>query len=157
MKHLFTLALVLTLALSLWSPGLQKSWAADTDTTILLASANTTDGKAPSVKGSVSKGKYYFKKSCKSCHGPKSEAGEVTPLSKTMKQWERYMDKGVHRKIVDGDAKIKEPLLEVAIDDKITAITDESERAKQLEEKLIHIRTFLIHHAADSDQPETCG
>jgi len=25
------------------------------------------------------------------------------------------------------------------------------------EEQLIHIKTFLINHAADSDQPETCG
>ena len=67
------------------------------------------DGEKTAVKGSVSKGKYYFKKTCKSCHTPKAEGGEVTPMSKTIKQWERYFKKGVHRKIGEGDEKIKEP------------------------------------------------
>ena len=83
-------------------------------------------------KGSDKKGKYWFKKSCKGCHGKKGDGGEVTPISKTIKQWERYFKKGIHQE--------EEPL-EGTFD----------------AEQLIHIRHFLINHAADSDQPETCG
>lgn len=95
------------------------------------------------IEGSDSKGKYYHTKSCKSCHGPKGEGGEITPISKTTKQWERYFKKGVHltREGKDGK-KIKEMLPKVKDIDEV---------------RLIHIRTFLINHAADSDQPETCG
>ena len=86
----------------------------------------------PEVTGSVKKGKYWFKKSCKGCHGASDDGGEVTPVSKTIRQWERYFRKGVH-------------FGEETLGDTFDA------------EQLIHIRTFLIEHAADSDQPETCG
>lgn len=83
------------------------------------------------IKGSDKKGKYYFKKSCKECHGEDGDGGEVTPISKTIKQWERYFKKDKH-----GEKKL----------------------SKEFDaEQLIHIKTFLINHAADSDQPETCG
>jgi len=84
------------------------------------------------IKPSDKKGKYWFKKSCKTCHGKGAEAGEVTPLIKTIKQWERYFRKDKHYG--------KETL-----QDTFDA------------EQLIHIQFFLINHAADSDQPETCG
>ena len=87
--------------------------------------------KAAPVKGSAKKGKYYFKKSCKECHGKKGEGGEVTPISKTIKQWERFFKKGIHYE-------------EQPIDSLGTAA------------ELIHIQTFVVAHAADSDQPETC-
>ena len=83
--------------------------------------------------GSETKGKFYFKKSCKSCHAKGAEAGEVTPLVKTQEQWKRYFDKGTHSK---GSQKLS---------DVVPA------------EQLIDIQTFLINHAADSPQPETCG
>jgi cytochrome c5 len=85
----------------------------------------------PVVKGSDKKGKYFYKKTCKSCHAKKGEGGEITPISKTIKQWERYFRKDKH---------------------------DEKKLSEEFEAKqLIHIKTFLINHAADSDQPETCG
>lgn len=84
------------------------------------------------VKGSDKKGKYYYKKTCKSCHAKDGEGGEITPISKTIKQWERFFKKDVHQ----GD----EP---------VSGTFDETQ--------LIHIKTFLLNHAADSDQPETCG
>ena len=84
------------------------------------------------VKPSDKKGKFFFKKTCKSCHGSKDDGGEVTPMSKTIKQWERAFKKDKHYKgakySTDFDAT-----------------------------QLIHIKHFLINHAADSDQPETCG
>ena len=81
--------------------------------------------------GSDKKGKYYFKKSCKTCHGKDGDGGELTPMSKTQAQWETFFTAGKH-----GEQDM----------------TDVME-----EEKLIHVQTFLINHAADSSQPETCG
>jgi len=83
--------------------------------------------------GSDKKGKFYFKKTCKTCHDKDGDGGEVTPLIKTQAQWERYFAKGKHNNK--------------------TETLDQAAPAEQL----IHIETFLINHAADSDQPETCG
>ncbi len=83
------------------------------------------------IKGSDKKGKFYYRKECKTCHGKKGKGGELTPLSKTMSQWKRYFRKDKHLK-----NKLSEEYNPV---------------------HLIHIKTFLINHAADSDQPETCG
>jgi cytochrome c5 len=83
------------------------------------------------IKGSDKKGKFFFKKTCKECHGAGDDGGEVTPITKTIKQWERFFKKDKH-----GDEKLSETFDM---------------------EQLIHIKTFLINHAADSDQPETCG
>jgi cytochrome c553 len=83
--------------------------------------------------GSESKGKYYFKKSCKSCHGKGGAGGEVTPIAKTQEQWKRYFAKGVHNKGAQ----------------KLTDIVPA--------EQLVDMQTFLVNHAADSPQPETCG
>ena len=82
-------------------------------------------------KGSDKKGKYYYKKSCKTCHSKDGEGGELTPISKTQAQWEEFFEKGMH-----GDQKLSDAVEE---------------------DQIIHIKTFLINHAADSDQPETCG
>ncbi len=82
-------------------------------------------------KGSERKGKFYYKKLCKTCHGKDGKGGELTPISKTQAQWEEFFKTGKHQ------------------DKNLTDIVSE--------DKIIHIKTFLIHHAADSDQPETCG
>ena len=99
-----------------------------------IAMAGDGDKKsetAKKAKPSDKKGKYYFKKTCKSCHDNKGDGGEVTPMSKTIKQWERYFKKDKHGKKV---------------------LSEEFEA-----EQIMHIKFFLINHAADSDQPETCG
>lgn len=83
--------------------------------------------------GSANKGRYHFKKSCKSCHVKGAEGGEVSPLSKTQEQWKRYFAKGVHNK---GTQKLIDVL-----------------PAEQLQD----VQKFLVDHAADSPQPETCG
>jgi len=82
-------------------------------------------------KGSDKKGKYYFKKLCKTCHSADGEGGELTPISKTQAQWEEFFAEGMHG------------------EQNLTDVVDE--------DKIIHIQTFLDSHAADSDQPETCG
>jgi len=83
--------------------------------------------------GNETKGKFYFKKTCKPCHSKAKEGGEMTPLTKTQEQWKRYFSKGMHKK---GGEKLP---------DVVPA------------EQLIDIETFLVNHAADSPQPETCG
>jgi len=99
---------------------------------LILALALTfTATSALAVEGgNTRKGKYLFKKSCKACHSEGAEGGAVTPLSKTMAQWDRMFKKSKH------DPKAWEGLAE---------------------KDLLDINQFLFDHAADSDQPETCG
>ena len=85
------------------------------------------------LAASDSKGKFFFKKTCKTCHAKGGAGGEVTPLTKTQEQWKRYFAKGAHKK---GSEKLS---------DVVPA------------EQLPDIGTFLFNHAADSPQPETCG
>lgn len=85
------------------------------------------------AQGDDKKGKALFKESCKSCHAKDGEGGEVSPLTKTMSQWERYFKKGTHNNKTE------------KLEDLVPA------------DQLIHLLTFLVNHAADSDQPETCG
>ena len=80
--------------------------------------------------GNDRKGKYLFKKSCKTCHSEGAEGGVVTPLKKTMSQWDRFFEKKSHAPAAwEGFS----------------------------EQDLIDINQFLFNHAVDSDQPETCG
>jgi cytochrome c5 len=83
--------------------------------------------------GSDTKGKYYFKKSCKTCHAAGGVGKEVTPLVKTQAQWKAYFAAGKHNKGT-------EPLNKVAKPDQVK-----------------DIQTFLTAHASDSPQPMTCG
>ena len=80
--------------------------------------------------GNSRKGKHLFKKNCKSCHSVGAEGGELTPMSKTMKQWDRFFDKAEH----PGD---------------LFKSTSEKD--------LKDINQFLYDKAADSPSPETCG
>ena len=80
--------------------------------------------------GNPRKGKALFKKSCKECHSKGAAAGEVTPLTKTMEQWDRFFDKQQHNP------------------EGLKGLSDQD---------LKDIQQFLYDHAADSPQPETCG
>lgn len=82
--------------------------------------------------GNPKKGKYLYKKSCKACHAEDGEGGAITPLSKTMSQWDRFFDKK-------------------------GAGCAEHAGGKLSEKDVQDIQQFLYDHAADSDQPETCG
>jgi cytochrome c5 len=83
--------------------------------------------------GSENKGKFNFKKTCKPCHTKGTPGGEVTPLTKTQEQWQRYFKTGTHNKGTE----------------KLTVVMPA--------EQLVDVQTFLVNHAADSPQPETCG
>ena len=84
-------------------------------------------------KGSESKGRFYFKQTCKTCHSKGAAGGEITPMSKTQTQWARYFEKGTHNKGTEKLTKF------------FTA------------EQLRDLEAFLYNHAVDSPQPETCG
>ena len=84
-------------------------------------------------KGNETKGKFYFKRSCKTCHVKGEKGGEITPLSKTQAQWQSYFAKGKHMKGTESLSKYLTP--------------------EQLNDAL----TFVYNHAVDSPQPETCG
>lgn len=84
-------------------------------------------------KGNETKGRYYFRQTCKDCHTKGAKGGEVTPLTKTQAQWRAYFLKGKHA----GGSEV------------LTKVMSE--------EQLRDVQTFVVNHAADSLQPETCG
>jgi mono/diheme cytochrome c family protein len=84
-------------------------------------------------RGSETKGRNYFRQTCKECHTKGAKGGEVSPLTKTQAQWRIYFEKGKH-------AGGTEALTRFMPDD-----------------RLLDVQTFVINHAADSPQPETCG
>jgi len=83
--------------------------------------------------GSDTKGKFFFKKTCKACHAPGTAAKEITPLSKTQAQWKAYFAAGKHKKGTEKLDSVLKP------------------------EQVKDVQTFLVNHASDSPQPETCG
>lgn len=88
---------------------------------------------AADQKGSESKGRYYFRQTCKTCHTKGAAGGEVTPLNKTQAQWKSYFAAGKHN-------HGKEALTKVMSDEQVRDVA-----------------AFLREHASDSLQPETCG
>lgn len=83
--------------------------------------------------GSDTKGKFFFKKTCKACHANGGSAKEITPLSKTQAQWKAYFAAGKHKKGTEKIDSVIKP------------------------EQVKDVQTFLVNHASDSPQPETCG
>jgi cytochrome c5 len=83
--------------------------------------------------GSDSRGKFFFKKNCKTCHTSGGAAKEITPLFKTQAQWRDYFTSGTHK---NGAEKL-----------------DSLAKPEQVKD----IQSFLVNHASDSPQPETCG
>jgi cytochrome c553 len=84
-------------------------------------------------KPSETKGRYYFRQTCKTCHSKGAVGAEVTPLTKTQAQWKLYFTTGKH-------SRRSEPLTKVMSED-----------------QLRDVAAYLDAHAADSPQPETCG
>jgi len=100
---------------------------------IVAVLAAVTIAAGAGTRGNEAKGKYYFKQNCKTCHTKGAAGGEVTPLTKTMAQWRTFFDKGLH-------PRDKKPLTTIIPTEQLT-----------------DVQAFLVNHAADSLQPETCG
>ena len=87
-------------------------------------------------------GKELFKTQCKVCHNEDSKADEYTPMSLIMDQWDEFFDETfaeTHKEVTCPKDK----------DKKVTDMID-----KDMIKKL---RKFCVDHAADSEQPMTCG
>lgn len=87
-------------------------------------------------------GKDLFKMHCKVCHSEDSDAGEYTPMTYIMEQWEEFFDD-----------------LWVETHGEITCPKDDSKKVGDMIDKdmMKKIRKFCVDHAADSEQPMTCG
>ena len=84
------------------------------------------------------KGKVFYKKYCRVCHDGSADAAEMSPMTKTMEQWGRAFQ---------ADGKVAGHLPQVK-DKTGTELT---------EQDLLDIQAYLVQHAADSDQPASCG
>ncbi len=87
------------------------------------------------------RGLTMYKANCRACHAAGSEHGDYGPASLIQDQWTRFFDKkyeSTHAQLVHPE--LNKPLSEVL--------------PPELFEKL---RKFTIDHAADSEQPMTCG
>lgn len=84
-------------------------------------------------KGNPRKGKYLFRKQCRSCHKEGATAKDLSPSSKTQAQWERAFKK-----------------------EKYEAYPCHEEWAKLSEQDLLDIFTYLRDHAIDSPAPAKC-
>ncbi len=96
---------------------------------LLVASAAAEDGKT------------LYRNNCKVCHDKGSPHGQYTPMTLTQEQWRRFFSAKLvpaHKNAVHPKAGKK--LLEF--------LTPEQMKA---------IQRFAIDHAADSEQPATCG
>lgn len=86
-------------------------------------------------------GKEFYKGNCKTCHQAGSPSGEYTPMTKTQGQWNKFFDNKFmksHEGVTDPKSGKKVP--ELVPPDMLKVI-----------------RKFLVDHAADSEQPQTCG
>ena len=83
------------------------------------------------------RGKTLFKTGCKPCHIKGGEAKDLTPMGKTQAQWERlFTARQIDTMATRVEKKTCKPLTATDVAD---------------------MRAYLVGHAADSDQPETCG
>ncbi|RMG47014.1 MAG: hypothetical protein D6718_04560 [Acidobacteria bacterium] len=82
-----------------------------------------------------------WKASCRVCHQPKGSAKPLSPSSLIGMQWQRFFAKQFART----HARLTHPEKKRALGEILTP-----EIRKQLEK-------FLVDHAADSEQPMTCG
>jgi hypothetical protein len=59
-------------------------------------------------KGNARKGKYLFRKNCRTCHVGGGSAKELSPLSKTQAQWDEVFKNSGQLKCKDEWAKLSE-------------------------------------------------
>lgn len=84
------------------------------------------------------KGKVFYKKYCRVCHDGSTDAKEMSPITKTMEQWGRAFK------------------AEGKVESHLSSVKDKTD-VELTEQDLLDIQAYLIQHAADSDQPATCG
>ena len=88
------------------------------------------------------KGQDLYKEFCNPCHGADADAGEYNPMTLIQDQWDRFFDE----KYVDTHSGVMDPNHE---NKPVTEAISEAD--------LELIKKFAVDHAADSEQPMTCG
>ena len=88
------------------------------------------------------KGVDLYKEYCKPCHLPDSDNGEYTPMTLIQDQWETFFDED----FAEAHADVTDPNHDGA--KVIDVLTEEEFEA---------LKKWTIDHAADSEQPMTCG
>ena len=86
-------------------------------------------------------GKELYRNNCKVCHEKGSPSGQYTPMTLTQDQWRKFFATKLatsHKTAVH--PKTNKKLLESLTPDELKAI-----------------QRFAVDHAADSEQPATCG
>lgn len=84
-------------------------------------------------EGNKRKGKYLFRKNCRSCHHEGGTAVDLSPISKTQAEWEKVFSNEAYKKLtcqVDWD--------------------------KQSDQDMLDIYTYMYKHAFDSPSPLKC-
>jgi len=82
-------------------------------------------------KGNARKGKYLFRKTCRTCHIEDGSAKELSPVSKTQAEWQKVFDS-------------------------IGQLECKDEWAKLSEKDTLDIYEHLYGHAFDSPAPAKC-
>ena len=96
----------------------------------------------PATTRAALDGQELYKEYCKGCHAAGSPNGEYTPLDLIQDQWTRFFDRKyerTHKDVMDS-AHGNRPVIEVIGPEELQAI-----------------REFAVDHAADSENPMTCG
>ena len=106
---------------------------------VLLFAALSTPVLAETA---AEEGQRLFREQCRHCHDRGSPNGRYTPMTLIQSQWERFFKRKyerTHRKVMD---------------DQFGGVPVTEAISPEVLEK---IRSFAIDHAADTDQPMTCG
>jgi mono/diheme cytochrome c family protein len=103
---------------------------------VLFLAAAFISGVAFAGGPNPNRGKSLFRANCKSCHIAKGEAKDLSPLTKTQAQWTRAFKADIPKMVPKVAQKTGKALTPADLAD---------------------MQLFLVSHAADSDQPETCG
>lgn len=109
---------------------------------IILLAANLAFAEEKAAEEKKLDGKDLYKSHCKMCHEKDADAGEYTPMSLIEEQWEEFFDE-----------------LWVETHGEVACPKDEKKTVTDMwsKEMLKAVRKFCIDHAADSEQPMTCG
>jgi mono/diheme cytochrome c family protein len=86
-------------------------------------------------------GKALYKGNCKVCHDKGSKSGVYTPMTLTQDQWRRFFT----TKLATSHKSTVHPAGGKRLFDVLTP------------EQIKAIQRFCVDHAADSEQPATCG
>ena len=109
---------------------------------IILLVASVAFGEEEVAQEKKVSGKDLYKNHCKMCHSEDADAGEYTPMTLIGEQWEEFFDD-----------------LWVETHGEVACPKDEKKTVTDMwsKEMLEAVRKFCVDHAADSEQPMTCG